>query len=199
MENSFKKLLGGYAKFRDKYAAGDDSIMAKLADHGQQPEIMVLACCDSRVDPAVILRCEPGELFIARNVANIIPPYEADDGHHGTSAALEYGICYLNVKHLVILGHSQCGGINAILHSEDLHQNDFISRWVELIDLSKAHDDPDLAAQQALACSYQNALTFPWIKARVEQQQLAIHRWFFDIKNGEILAYSDTNDHYVKL
>ena len=110
MKKSFKKIIQGYRAFRKKYATGHNSVMRHLAN-GQNPEIMVVACCDSRVDPALILQCDPGDLFIVRNVANIVPPYEADERHHGTSAALEFGICYLKVKHLIILGHSQCSGI----------------------------------------------------------------------------------------
>src|SRR3990167_777574 len=130
MEKSFRKIIQGYLNFRRKYVTGDNSIMQHLADHGQQPEVMIIACCDSRVDPALILQCEPGELFVVRNVANIVPPYEPDNGYHGTSAALEFGICYLQVKHLIILGHSQCGGIEALKNKSKLKQNDFITNWV---------------------------------------------------------------------
>lgn len=191
MEKSFTKILNGYQQFRKKYALGDNSIMQTLASHGQSPEIMVLACCDSRVDPALILQCDPGDLFVVRNVANIIPPCEKDKGHHGTSAAIEYGVCYLNVKHIIILGHSQCGGIHATLNLESLHQNDFISSWVSLIrpasDKSVSDDD---YARQAILLSYTNCLTFPWIKNRIDKNELQLHLWFFDIQRGEIYSYS---------
>jgi len=190
MKKSFNKMVQGYQGFREKYATGDNSVMQHLAYNGQQPDVMIVACCDSRVDPALILQCEPGDLFIVRNVANIIPPFESDNGHHGTSAALEFGICYLNVKHLIILGHSQCGGISALLNGESLKQNDFISSWVSLIDAA-SHIDVDSCAKDALSLSYQNCLTFPWVKDRVENEELKIHRWFFDIKEGEIYAYQD--------
>src|SRR5580704_3338754 len=121
MEQVFAKILAGYRFFREKYALGDNSIMQSLSDHGQQPQIMVVACCDSRVDPGLILQCDPGDLFVVRNVANIVPPYELDSSHHGTSAALEFGICSLKVKHLIILGHSQCGGINELI-SHDIEK-----------------------------------------------------------------------------
>lgn len=199
MEKSFTKMIEGYHAFRKKYATGDNSVMSHLAYHGQKPEIMIVACCDSRVDPALILQCEPGDLFIARNVANIIPPYEADSGHHGTSAALEFGICYLNVKHLIILGHSQCGGIQALLNSDSLKQNDFISRWVSLINTHSSNKDINTTAKEALNYSYKNCLTFPWIKERVSQKKLAIHRWFFDIGQGEIFSYSFEENQYQKL
>jgi carbonic anhydrase len=116
MKESLDKLLGGYKAFQDKYAAGDNSLMTQLAREGQNPEVMVVACSDSRVDPALILQCNPGDLFTVRNVANIVLPFADDGAHHGVSAALEFGLCYLKVKHLIILGHSQCGGINALLN-----------------------------------------------------------------------------------
>ena len=192
-------MLHGYLAFRNKYATGDQTIMQQLAHHGQKPETMVISCCDSRVDPSLILQCDPGDLFIVRNVANIVPPYEADERHHGTSAALEFGICYLNIKHLVILGHSQCGGIEALLNKENLTQNDFISHWVTVLDNSTTTQDVNSYAKQALFQSYKNALTFPWIKQRVEDNMLAIHLWFFDIKEGEIFQYSAERNQYVSL
>src|SRR3984957_19563485 len=133
MKKSFIKILEGYQIFRKKYAEGDKSIMGYLSHYGQQPEVMVVACCDSRVDPALILQCDPGDLFVVRNVANIIPPFEKDEAHHGTSAALEFGIEFLKVKQLILLGHSQCGGIQVLLNGGDASHNDFITNWVSLI------------------------------------------------------------------
>jgi carbonic anhydrase len=200
MKNAFKKIIEGYKAFRQKYAHGDNSIMRSLAHRGQQPNIMMVSCCDSRVDPALILQCDPGDLFIVRNVANIVPPYEKDEAHHGTSAALEFGICYLQVKHLIILGHSECGGINALINNKDLHQNDFITRWVSLIKTEvTASSNSNYLAKHALKDSYQNCLTFPWIKERVEKQQLIIHLWFFDIKEGAVFTYSHAHGHYQEL
>lgn len=200
MEKSFNKLLHGYREFRDKYAHGDKSIMYYLSSHGQQPDTMVVACCDSRVDPALILQCDPGDLFVVRNVANIVPPYEKDEAHHGTSAALEFGVRFLNVKHLILLGHSQCGGIQALLNYDDKNQNDFISNWVSILDEDKSdiHDVDDYA-KLAIKKSYQNCLTFPWIKQKVDQGQLAIHLWYFDIKSGHIFNYSEAGNQFIPL
>lgn len=193
-------MLQGYQGFRKKYASGDQSIMQHLSHYGQQPEIMVVACCDSRVDPALILQCNPGELFVVRNIANIIPPYEMDKGHHGTSAALELGVRFLKVKHLILLGHSQCAGIQTLLHGEDAHENDFITPWVSLIKTPHPdQQDTDDYAKVALNQSYQNCLTFPWISERVKQKNLIIHLWFFDIKMGQIFTYSDTQKTYHSL
>lgn len=199
MKNTLNKIIQGYKKFREKYAQGDKSVMERLAYHGQEPKIMLVSCCDSRVDPSLILQCEPGELFTIRNVANIVPPYESDDKHHGTSAALEFGITGLNVKHLIILGHSQCGGIQALLNSEGLKQNDFISGWVSHLQEITPSDSVDEAAKKALFVSYDNCLSFPWIKERVDNGSLSIHLWFFGIKSGEIQAYSHEQKEFALL
>ncbi len=196
----FAKILEGYQAFRDKYVHGDMSIMQQLSYYGQKPATMVVACCDSRVDPAVILQCDPGDLFVTRNVANIVPPYEKDEMHHGTSAALEFAVCYLNVDHLVLLGHSQCGGIQALLDERQVGINDFISNWVSLIRTDHCeHCDTDEYAKLALHESYKNCLTFPWIKERVLRNTLKIHLWFFDIKSGQIFTYCDEAKSYLPL
>ncbi len=202
MKKSFEKMLQGYQLFRDKYALGDQSIMQYLSHHGQKPQVMVIACCDSRVDPALILQCNPGDLFVVRNVANIVPPYENDEAHHGTSAALEFGVRFLEVQHLVLLGHSQCGGIQTLLDSHDTHENDFITNWVSLIkkqNINLQDIDEDEYAKSALNQSYQNCLTFPWLKNKVDQKKLIIHLWFFDIKTGQIFTYSDEKKEYQPL
>lgn len=180
-------MLKGYKSFREKYVKGDTSIMKSLSHHGQKPEIMVIACCDSRVDPALILQCDPGDLFVLRNVANIVPPFEIDDAHHGTSAALEFGVCVLKVKHLIILGHSQCGGIQALL-KEGNGSYDFIDNWVSIIKTPRENLNEDEFAKAALTQSMENCLTFPWIKERVENEELKIHMWYFDIKSGRIFG-----------
>ncbi len=194
MQKSFDKAISGYKKFREKYAHSDEAIMRYLSDYGQKPEIMIISCCDSRVDPALILQCDPGDLFVIRNVANIVPPYEKDEAHHGTSAALEFGVRILKVKHLILLGHSQCGGIEALFGKYDYKQNDFISNWVSIIaspDDEKC--DTDDYARLALNKSHENCLTFPWINEKVLQNELIIHLWFFDIKTCQIFTYSNSD------
>lgn len=199
MEDSLKKLLKGYTTFREIYAQDCDSVMKQLAHDGQNPEFMVVACSDSRVDPALLLQSKPGDLFVVRDVANIVPPFEQDNGHHGVSAALEFGICYLKVKHLIILGHSQCGGIEALLNQQALQQDDFISDWVSLLASEQQFTDTDQCSQHALLQSYKNCLSFPWIKQRVDSGQLAIHLWFFNIEKAEISAYDVTHDSFKPL
>jgi carbonic anhydrase len=200
MKNSFNRILNGYNIFREKYTLGDQSIMQYLANNGQEPEIMVVACCDSRVDPALILQCDPGDLFVVRNVANIVPPFEKDDSHHGTSAALEFAACFLKVKHLIILGHSECGGIIRLLDNRP-NSDDFITNWVSIIKKSHNtdHKDHNSFSKEALKQSYTNCLTFPWIQERLDNETLMIHLWFFDIKTGQIFSYSDNEKEYVPL
>lgn len=200
METNLKKMLEGYQDFRRKYASGDQSVMHYLSQNGQKPKIMVIACCDARVDPALILQCDPGDLFVVRNVANIVPPYEKDEAHHGTSAALEFGLCLLKVKHLILLGHSQCGGIQALLNATDSAADDFITNWVSLIKTADfTMQDADEYAKLALKKSYQNCMTFPWIPEKIMQKELIIHLWFFDIKTGQIFTYSAEQQNYTPL
>ena len=202
MKKGFKDIIEGYRLFRQKYAIGDHSVMSYLSAYGQKPEIMLVACCDARVDPALILQCEPGDLFVVRNVANIVPPYEQDEALHGTSAALEFGVCVLNVAHLILLGHSQCSGVAAMINNQCLTNKDFIKRWVASIKLPEAtikQVNQDECAKLALTFSYKNCLTFPWIKEKVEQEALMIHQWFFDIEKGQIFTYSEIYGVYQAL
>lgn len=196
MAQTLQKLKTGYRKFREQYTKGEYSFMHALSKEGQCPKVMVVACSDSRVDPALILQCNPGDLFVIRNVANIIPPYENDNRCHGTSAALEFGICHLEVTHLIIMGHSQCGGIQTLFGKDNIN-SDFIENWVESV--SKAApkaDSVDCCAQSALHESYQHALSFPWIKERADKGELQIHRWFFDIHCGELQAYDEKTGNF---
>jgi carbonic anhydrase len=199
-KKSFKKMIAGYNQFRDKYVHGDFSVMQQLSIQGQNPEIMVVSCCDSRVDPAVILQCDPGDLFIARNVANIVPAYIKDDKCHGTSAALEFGVKFLKVEHLILFGHSQCGGVAALLNDGFGDDDDFLNSWVSQIKSEKIDTlSVDEYAEYALKKSYKNCLTFPWLKERVEMNQLVIHLWFFDIKSGQIFTYCHDQKGYKLL
>src|SRR6188508_3592497 len=128
------RLLDGYRSFRSGRLPAEQDRYRDLAERGQSPEIMVIGCCDSRVSPEVIFDARPGELFVVRNVANIVPPYAPDGAAHGVSAALEFGVQVLRVKHIVVLGHAQCGGVKALVQdSAPLSPGDFIGRWMSLL------------------------------------------------------------------
>lgn len=208
-QKSMQKILDGYASFKEKYLKENGALMESL-QQGQAPQAMVVACCDSRVDPALLLQCDPGDLFVIRNVANIVPPYESDDKHHGTSAALEFGICVLKVKHLILLGHSQCGGVNLLLNSYKQgipypSSHSFLYNWVDLIaggvksDAEKSCMHADDYAKEALHQSYAHCMEFPWIAQSVKEGLLIIHRWYFCIKTATIFAYDAKKDAYLPL
>ncbi len=131
-------LIEGYKQFRSKYF-GKSKSLEKLVTHDQKPKILVISCSDSRVDPAIILGSKPGELFVVRNVANLVPPFESDLKHHGTSAALEFGVLDLEVKHIIVLGHTHCGGIRALMEApENTPPSNFITAWMDIADSAKA-------------------------------------------------------------
>src|SRR3990167_2514554 len=136
MSLEIQRLLQGHREFRARYFQAGSRLFAELVQYGQRPQTMVITCADARVDPAVIFNCQPGELFIVRNIANLVPPCEAPDSYHGTSAALEFGVCFLEITELIILGHTQCGGIQALLQNavQVLPQQSrgFIAKWLEL-------------------------------------------------------------------
>ncbi len=189
-------LVSGFRRFHRNYFGGDQALFQRLKQ-GQHPRAMVIACSDSRVDPAILLDCQPGDLFMVRNVANLVPPYEKGAGLHGVSTALEFGVSVLGVAHLIVLGHSQCGGIRALMQGT---QGDFMGNWVNISARAKQrvlaeHPAADLQAQchaceqASILVSLENLQTFPWIRERVEQGRLTLHGWYFDIEGGELVAY----------
>lgn len=203
--SAYQSLLPGYKAFRKKYAAGDESITSQLADYGQKPKFMVVGCSDSRVDPGVIFQTAPGVFFTVRNVANIVPPYvskqytnngcEGCPCYYSEYAALQYAVQSVGVEHIFIIGHSACGGCeycrNAVLNGYKGKQGDLILPWVNLIrmdNISKSISVDDYA-KAALHISYNNCLDYPWIKEAVDKGDIDIHRWFYDIRSGQMLVY----------
>lgn len=195
-------LIEGFLRFRDNRFPSDDVEYLRLFAEGQKPKFLILGCCDSRVDPAIIFDCAPGELFVVRNVANIVPPNEARIGHHGTTAAIEYGVCTLGVEHIVVLGHEHCGGIQTLLQRGGISNPDsFIDDWMRLVESARISVEQDYAGagedirrraceQRAILVSLQNLLTFPWISERVTAKTLRIHGWYFDVREGQLLGYN---------
>ncbi|UDL96166.1 carbonic anhydrase [Lichenihabitans sp. PAMC28606] len=192
------RLTQGYRSFLDGRFASERSRYEMLADTGQRPEIMVVGCVDSRVSPEVIFDAAPGELLVVRNVANLVPPYEPDrDSQHGTSAALEFGVQALKVKHIVVLGHAFCGGIRAFADEQKpLSSGDFIGRWMSQIAPAaanigprKADDDVDYLHRLEFASvelSLKNLMTFPWLRILVEAGTLHLHGAYFGVATGRL-------------
>lgn len=206
-----QQLLEGSEQFRQIYFGNDRTLFDSLVAQGQKPKIMIIACSDSRVDPAVIFNCQPGQLFVVRNIANLIPPCETNDSHHGTSAALEFGVRYLDIEHIIIIGHTQCGGIGALLehgYNSDAQGKSFIMRWMDLARDAYDHVMAEhknesfekkiyICTQHALKISLQNLKTFPWIDQRVKDGKLMLHAWYFDLETGAIARYNKENKNWL--
>ncbi|MCW5713339.1 MAG: carbonic anhydrase [Bauldia sp.] len=203
-----ERLRNGYAAFRSGRLPADRERYARLAERGQRPEIMIIACCDSRSAPETIFDAAPGEMFVCRNVANLVPPFDADGNWHGTSAALEFGITRLQVRHLVIMGHGRCGGIAASLDPDSLDGTDFIGHWINLLAPARAMiaDDPMEAAERQRALEFAsirqsiaNLRTFPWIAAAEAAGTIALHGAWFDISTGELYALDGASGDFVSM
>ncbi|MDB2415485.1 carbonic anhydrase, partial [Rickettsiales bacterium] len=206
--NTLKCLIQGYKNFRNKFADQKYDDYRKYAYKQQNPDIMIIGCSDSRVNPAVITSAELGDIFVVNNVANLVPPYETtDNAHHGTSAAMEFAVKHLNVRHIIVLGHSQCGGIRALLNDEAIGDESysFIKPWMSIIDsvkddVKKNHGDLSIDEQahicerSSLVVSLDNLLTFPWIKERVDSGKLHIHAWHFELSSAKIDQYNRKSD-----
>lgn len=213
MQNYIKQLIEGNKEFRKKFFNENNKLYDILVQEGQRPKTMVISCSDSRVDPAIIFNCKPGELFVVRNVANLIPPCEDNHSHHGTSAALEFGTNFLEVEHIIVLGHSQCGGIEALIKNADKvfikKKNSFIAKWMDIakpayekvINENKIitfESKVLLCEQYALINSLNNLKSFPWIKKKVKAKKLLLHAWYFELTTGIIHMYDqDKNIWYT--
>lgn len=194
-----KSLIDGYRDFKQGRYATEEERYRKLAEEGQSPECMVISCCDSRAAPEMIFNSAPGEIFVVRNVANLVPPYEPDGQYHSTSAALEFAVQVLKVQHIVVLGHGRCGGIKAALDpdSEPLSPGDFIGRWMDLLgpaaesvasDTSISDAERQTALERiSIRHSIENLRTFPCIKILEDKRRLQLHGAWFDISGGELL------------
>jgi carbonic anhydrase len=194
-----ERLITGYRSFLGDRFSRERSRFAALAQAGQRPEVMIIGCCDSRVSPEVIFDASPGELFVVRNVANLVPPYAPDGDYHGTSAALEFAVQALEVKHIVVLGHADCGGIRAYAdEAAPLSAGDFIGKWMTMIApaaerLGPRRGDPAgyLARLEraAISQSLANLLTFPYVAERVRQGRLALHGAYFGVASGVLMVH----------
>jgi carbonic anhydrase len=191
-------LITGYRNFMNGRYASESQRYKALADTGQKPTVMVIACCDSRSAPETIFDCGPGELFVVRNVANLVPPYEPDGQYHGTSAALEFAVQSLRVKDILVLGHGRCGGIQAALNEnfEPLSPGDFIGSWMgllkpaaEQINVSEVltQNERQTALERvSIRNSMANLRTFPCVSILESRGKLRIHGAWFDISTGEL-------------
>ena len=203
MSDALQKLVEGFDRLKTADGQVSD-LLVRLLEEGQKPEVMVIACSDSRVDPGVLTACRPGDLFILRNVAAIVPPYGPDEQPHAASAAIEFGVRGLAVKHIIVLGHQACGGIRAL--AEGTVGLDFMSPWVGVMEDARRsvaacnlNEDAKLVLleQAAVLGSLRNLLTFPWITERVVRGELALHGWWFSLAEGRPLTFDPLAQAFV--
>ena len=199
-----EKLITGYRRFRAGFFQRNRERLEELARR-QTPEIAMVSCCDSRVDPTILFDAEPGEIFVIRNVANLVPPFETEGHYHGTSAALEFAVTCLKVKQLVVLGHANCGGIRALMENDASIKSDgFIDSWMQIAAPAKkevlARSDLDTPELRTNACekaavqySLYNLMSYPWVRRRVENGDLVLIGWYYDLRSGEIVNVDEIN------
>jgi carbonic anhydrase len=200
------KLLAGYRNFMGGRYSHERERYRVLAETGQKPHTLLVACCDSRAAPETIFDCGPGELFVVRNVANMVPRYEPDSQFHGTSAAVEYAVQVLEIRNIVVMGHGRCGGIQAALDPsmKPLSEGDFIGKWMGLVrpaaeqiqsnDLMTQSERQTALERVSIRNSIANLQTFPFVRNLTEKGELGIHGAWFDISSGELWVMNEKGD-----
>ncbi|TSA05363.1 MAG: carbonic anhydrase [Methylococcus sp.] len=216
-------LLNGIKGFQDRYYHQDPERMKELSEQGQSPRVLLIACSDSRVDPAILTGAQPGDLFVIRNVANLVPPFELEGHVDGARAAIEYAVRDLKVNHIVVLGHASCGGIKALLGSVSGHkiERDFIGSWVSIalagcsrylhnpngkgldgqgmneLDVTTLCQHQHLTERAAIRGSLANLTTYPWIEERIKSGDLKLHGWWFDLETGDLWCTDAENTSFL--
>lgn len=212
MTEALQRLLRGFQEFRAQYFNVDSELYKRLVERGQAPRVLVIACSDSRVDPAILTQAEPGELFIVRNVAAIVPPYENDAHIKGTSSAIEFAVRGLEVEHILVLGHGLCGGVQLLSDpiSVTRERFEFLADWVRVMEPARRAimmllaDKPAAERLRALelcsiVSSLRNLLGFPWIAERIASGKLALHGWYFDLVDGQLWSFDPRQRQFVRL
>lgn len=204
------ELLNGYAQFVENGLSEQRTRYQELAEHGQRPETMVIACCDSRAAPETIFNARPGEMFVVRNVANLVPPYQPDGEFHATSAALEFAVQALKVKQIVVMGHGRCGGIQAALDpaGDPLSPGDFIGKWIGLLkpaaekvgatEWMTQKERTTALERISILNSIENLRSFPCVSILEEKGRLSLHGAWFDISSGELWVYEPGQRAFVR-
>ena len=203
-------LSDRYRRFKFRHFSQNQEHYEQLATFGQNPEVMIVSCCDSRVDPETIFSAMPGELFVVRNVANLVPPYETTGRYHGVSAALEFAALNLRVKHIVILGHSGCGGVRACLEHDAARQTEaqFITNWMSMLNdardvvlrdkgMQPGREQREALEREGIKTSLANLRTFPCVQVLESKGRLTLHGAYFDIANGTLSVLNDAAGSYV--
>ena len=208
MKHSIDHLLEGFKRFQHQHFGDDGGIFDTLRD-GQHPSTLVIGCCDSRVHPPMLMDSAPGEVFTVRNVANLVPPNEPDNPHASVAAALEFAVLSLEVQHVIVLGHSSCGGIRALMQRSTLPDS-ALGRWLRIAEPARRfvcthhagvsqEKQLALAERAAVLVSLENLLSYPWVAERVQQCTLTLHGWYFDMHSGSLWGYDTDARQFLPL
>jgi len=201
--------MAGFRRFREKYFESE-SVYNRLSTSGQTPKTLLIGCSDSRVDPAILTDASPGELFVVRNVANLVPPCEpARSGFHGTSSAIEFAVENLKVENVIVLGHRQCGGIRALMETDGKGES-FVAKWMTIAGEAKKNvlaKYPDakgdellrLAEMESVKVSVGNFMTFPFVQTAIKTRAMVVLGLYFDLERGELLEYHPDTDDFMAL
>lgn len=210
MKKEILKMVAGFKRFHKHFFNDESNVYNRLSTAGQKPKTLMIACSDSRVDPAIIFGSQPGELFTVRNVANLVPPYESNSGFHGVSSAIEFAVVNLKVDNIVVLGHRQCGGIRSLFQPENVEKGGFVQQWMKIaapakdIVMSKhAHDDLETQCKECeketILISLKNLETFPFIKKAQQENGLELFGVYFDLENGHLWSYDAEKKNFEEL
>ncbi len=206
--------MAGFRRFREKYFLNENqenSVYSRLASSGQTPKTLLIGCSDSRVDPAILTDAQPGELFVIRNVANLVPPCEpSTGGFHGTSSAIEFAVVNLKVDNVIILGHRQCGGIRALMTRTEESSHSFIGQWMNIAEEVRAKiiaENPNadeqarcqLAEMESIKVSLKNIHTFPFVKEAIASRQLNVIGIYFDLELGQLWEFNESSQQFRQL
>jgi carbonic anhydrase len=189
--------MAGFKRFKESYFGDKNPLYGKLSSGGQSPKILVIGCSDSRVDPALLCSASPGDLFVVRNVANLVPPYETTGGYHGVSSAIEFAVVNLKVETIIVLGHRQCGGIRALVTKNDSGPTAFIQNWVAIAERARervlkrypAAAEEELCRHcemEAITCSVENLKSFPFVTEALKDRSMEIMGLYFDLELGQL-------------
>lgn len=206
-----ERLIDGFQRFQQQYYEDAPSLYRNLRD-GQHPSTLLIGCCDSRVDPAMLLGCDPGDIFTVRNVANLVPPASKDRGLQGVLAAIQFAVEQLQVSRIIVLGHAQCGGIRALMQRRIRRdgETDYLERWMDIAEparervlrqMPEASDAERRRAceQASILISLRNLEDLPFVRRAVEAGSLTLHGWYFDLVAGALLAYSPRADTFLPI
>jgi carbonic anhydrase len=197
------KFLSGFRRFQHSYLGKRRALFDQLIQQGQRPRALVIACCDSRCDPALLTDCDPGDMFVVRNVANLVPPHVQATYFAATTSAIAFAVHNLEVEHIIVLGHAQCGGIRALMEHKEptCNEEELIAKWLGIAEEARLQVLKEFphkpmqtlthaCEQSAILVSLENLMSYPWISSRVNQGKLALHGWYFDMENGDLYEYT---------